>query len=375
MRHVSVALGPGFAAVALAAIGSPAAAQDQYLVPGRSPDAKLSIGGEYQFRYTFSRESSPVRPGDEVASGFSFRRLRLRLRGSPDGGRTTLFFQTEANSGEARLLDLFIEGTLADGLKLGGGQFVLPFSHEQSVVNFKLQGPEYSSVVFSVNPTALLRTQGVMLTATDGPSRAFLALTDGTDALNAGPLDPGEGEAVTLRAEHALLGELAMFNQFTAPRGTPAGLLVGAAAHAERRDAGGDRFAWTADLTFKNDGFNAALAGFGHAAEDLTLGPAPQPEHVYGLVAQAGVYVTDDVEPFARYQWGTTSDGAQPDLSLIEAGCNVYLAGHAVRFSGDVGYAFERVGPVFQRPIDGLRASGNGSPGEVVVRLQMQLLF
>lgn len=350
-------------------------AQDGFVLSDDGAGNRLTLGGVLQYRYSasFIEDEEGAGPGGDETIGFSIRRLRLQFRATALGGRVRLFIQPEAFPGSFQNLDSWVEAEVAEGLSLRGGQFVLPFNRESLVPVHLTQGMERAATSFAINPVAFLRTIGVMATYRRGESRVMAALTNGTAGLNRGFADEETGDAATIRFETAAIGVLDTFRAGYAPRGTPTGLLLGGAVHAEQREAGGDRFAWTSDISFYQDGLAAQLIVGGHVAEDLNRGPDPLPEHALGLSATVGYFIAEDFQPFIRYEFGTTSDEEHPDLHLIVTGFHWFLIGRALQFSADVGVAIGDVGPVFSRPLDAFFVETSGS--ELFIRGQIQFLF
>lgn len=188
--------------------------------------------------------------------------------------------------------------------------------------------------------------------------------------------------AVTARGEWLAMGNWDQFKDFTSMRGSESGLLVGGALHWQEGES--DTFAedievllLTADVSFEADGWNVYGAfvwsdvDFGVAGLDAVNG--------WGLVVQGGVYVTEQAEIFARYEWGDPDVDGVEDLSIITAGLNYYFSGHNAKWTTDVGFAIDEVqsiGP-FGSPsnITGYRFDAPDDDGQFVIRTQLQILF
>ena len=101
----------------------------------------------------------------------------------------------------------------------------------------------------------------------------------------------------------------------------------------------------------------------------------------YGVVVQAGYFVSDQWELFGRYEWGD-DDTAGPDLSILTAGVNYFFAGHRLKWGADVGVALNEVTGTWGDgfigaggDLAGWRTDAPGEKGQVVIRSQIQLLF
>lgn len=337
-------------------------------------DLTLNVSGTFQFRHTITIRDGVPPPDEEFDAGFAFRRLRPRFAGATPGNKLFYEIEMELASGEGRLLDAMLDFKLAEGWKLRIGQFPFAFFRESVTSNARLLVVDRPSIGANVNPTRFLRVQGLQLQRDGDHDRTQLTLSGGTRSFNSSFDSSQLGTAITLRYERALMGgSPKTFDRLTSPPGTKPDLLVGGAGHYEVADSGGDRAAWTADVTYRGDGVVFNLAGVAHVAEDLNLRGFA--EHAWGVTAQAGFYLTETVEPFMRYEWGTTSDSGEPDLSLITAGFNWYISGFALKFAADVSYAFNPISDSWDRSSDGLLMDFPGRDGEVVVRTQIQLLF
>jgi hypothetical protein len=153
--------------------------------------------------------------------------------------------------------------------------------------------------------------------------------------------------------------------------------LVGGAIHYENLDASGmatdiDRVTWTVDASFELSGANLFAYVVGnHLDNDGAMPDMDQ----FGIVGQGGYYLTEDWEAFARYEWGDSDTASEEDLSIITVGANYYIAGHALKWTTDVGFALDGVGATWASSGAGWREDASGEDGQVVVRSQIQLVF
>lgn len=342
----------------------------------RDPDVQLKIGLQAQFRYTYTVAPDAPDPANDATLGFSFRRLRPSFDFRAYDGELRLYAQGDApNAGNMRILELFAEHKLDDDWTIKGGQIRVAFNREMWVSSKKQQAVDRTSIANNINPGREDKIHAVELKYQAEPCRLFFTLGEGMDSAWKSYNGPGSQWSVTVRGEILLLGDnFKQFDQFTAPGGTNRGLLLGAAVHVQQTPNAGDRFAWTADLSYQDSGFNALLMGGGHVAEDRDSGASPEPESLYGVAGHIGFYVCDDVEPFVRYEWGTASDATHPDLNVVTAGVNWYIIGQALRFVADASWARDGVGPAFDRSSDGLLATPTGD-NRFIFRAQMQFLF
>jgi len=345
-------------------------------VPAEAPAINLDVRLSLQFRYTASFAPEAPDPIDDPAIGFSFRRLRPKVVFETEDGSLKGVFQLEGRSQSGlQVVDAYIAYSLGDGYRLRFGQFVAAFDREAMVSSTKQLTLERSASANTLNPNSTDRVQGFELRYGEERDRAYFTFSDGFSQTNTAFNESASAWGVTVRYERLLIGNsFNQMKQFTAPRGAPRALMLGIAGHVQGIPGGGDRAAWTADLSFQDNGFNALLKSTGHTAEDRNTGLSPEPESAFGVLGQMGYYISETVEPFVRYEWATTSDEAHADLSAMTVGFNWYIMGQALKVVTDFTVAFDGVGPAFDRTRDGLILTP-GSADRFVFRTQIQMLF
>ena len=339
---------------------------------------RLEVSGFVQFRWVGVAREAPQEPDFE--HGFDVRRLRLTFEGTVIDPRLSFKITPSfsRNGGEAGLSDAYIDYAIHDGLVLRLGQFKPPLLAEE-LMSAKRQLAADRSLTNSV--FTLQRSEGVMLEWERGPWRGGASITDGARAAESPWHDDDADFAATARVERAVDGAFRQFRAFSAPRDTERGWLVGAAAHYE---LGANRpgqpqtsaVTGTLDSMWQGDGWNAFVAAIArHADNDPAAGSALDA----GLVAQAGRFLTGDIEGFVRWD-GVLPDGDRPGDELFQCvtlGANWYIHGHALKLTTDLQWFPDRAS-------DNDLISTNGGVGyldggadrnEVVVRAQVQLLF
>ena len=127
----------------------------------------------------------------------------------------------------------------------------------------------------------------------------------------------------------------------------------------------------TFDLSLEADGANFFAAVVYRGADDDASIDVDQ----YGLVAQGGLFLTDDLELYARYEYGDLDRPGVEDLSVLTVGVNRYWAGHGLKWTTDVGYGFRPIAAEWAASNTGWLADDAGHDGQIVVRSQLQLLF
>lgn len=338
-------------------------------------DIRFDIGALMQFRYIATASPDAAAPDDEETLGFSFRRLRPKFTFDAADGRVRGVFTAESRDGDSGLLDMYAEFGITEELRLRVGRFALGVNREQSVSASKQIAVDRSSLGNQINTNEGDRVKGVELRFTREPDRLTVVLHEGTGVADSAYNSRIAEWGVSLRYERLLIGEsFKPFAQHTAPRGTSRGLLLGLGGHAQSLQDRGDRFAFVADLSYQDSGFSAMVMGLGRVAEDRNTMAVGEPESAWGVVSQAGLYVTEDIEPFVRHEFGTTSDADTPDLHLLTVGANYYIVGQLLKVTADASVAFDGVAPAFDRTRDGLLLTPEGAD-RWVLRLQVQMIF
>lgn len=372
-----------------------------------SPDGafRLNISGQMQIRYiaNFRDEGDPATdpgaPYDDFESGFQNRRMKLAFDGHV---YNDFFYKVQfafgRTGGGAVLQDAYVGYEFENGLKLRAGQFKLPFLREELVSSKRQLAVDrsYTNEIYNQD-----RSQGIELGyETDnwriagafsdgiglGAPAGFVPVAVGTD--NTDFNDPAESDwALTARFEWLGAGTWNQFKGFSSPRSNE-GLawMLGAAMNWQNGAPGstpadrdtGNMFGWTIDASFQGSGWNAFGAFTGRHGDADFFGGTSVDE--YGWVAQGGIFVTEDIEPFLRWDMIIPDSGSA--FNTLTAGANWYLHGNAAKFTVDVQYwlddpAGATVGGVAGLPAnDGIGYLGNGTEdGEFAIRAQFQLLF
>jgi hypothetical protein len=351
----------------------PPAEETPLLMSG--PDFELSLSALMQFRYTASWAPDAPDPVDDPTLDFAFRRLRPAASFSGSGGKIRGFLQTEAASGEVDLLDAWISYQVSDHIRFRAGRFNLQYDRELIMPAAYLLAVDRSALSNTLNVDAANRVEGVEIRFHDDRQDLHLTFSEGLGVTGSAFNDTTSDWGATARYQGVLIGDsLRQFAQFTAPVGTPRAFMLGTAVHVQHLDGRGERFAATLDLTYQDSGFNAMMILGTQIAEDRNRAPFNEPEHDWGMVLKSGFYLTDRLEPYTRIELGTTSDDMHPDLSVLTAGFNYYIFGHALKFSTDFSVAFNGVGRAFDRAGDGLLLTPDGD-NRYVWHAQIQMLF
>ena len=341
----------------------------------------MEIGGQLQFRYAFNADDGREADDTETLDGFEFRRTKIGFEGSlldPDF-EYTLVLATNRDGGDIFVEDAIIGYTFENGVSLQAGLFKLPFAYEELLSSKRQLAADRS---LSTEYFTLNRSEQIQVQVPLGEfGRTYVSFSDGGNRNNTGALNDATDFAFTGRAEFRLAGDWKQMKDLVAYNDEFA-LFASVAAHTEKaRDAGpvdGDTtLAYTADVIAKAG--NLALMGafYGASADEAEAEPL-------GFVVQAGLNVTEKLQPFARYDF---LDNDVTDVSAVTAGFNYFLNGHNAKFTLDGVYVIEPDGDVDANALPGLNggaySSGlaldddglNGDDSQFAVRAQFQLLF
>lgn len=335
-----------------------------------SQDGTMSaeISGQMQFRGVFNNvDDDDVFNEDSTRWGFENTRTKLVLEGNVH----EFMYRIQGNFarfGGAELLeDAWIGWSTEGGWNFYGGQFKPPVSREALVDSMYQLTVErtFQSAPFAV------RTQGLLASYEAENWRFKGSYNDGVGTANT-PWSFEDTEfAVSGRGEFLFDGAFDQFDDFTSMPGGAPGIMAGVGGHYQNGEAGTSTtqlefFAATADISLEFDGANVFGAVLYTDLEDTI--------ETLGFVVQGGVFLNENWEAFARYEYLDFDVDALDEsesASIITLGVNDYIHGHDAKFTADVGYAFDEI--FAASDITGFRTSSED--GQWVIRTQLQLLF
>ncbi|MEM9559687.1 MAG: porin [Planctomycetota bacterium] len=359
----------------------------------------LRVLGQIEFRYLASLRDDLPAAAEDFAHGFEHTRVRAGLQGHIADPSLTYFIWTAFGaSGDAFLLDAWVKKTFDNGVFVQAGQFKLPITREWLVSETRQQFVERSLVDARF---AAIYGQGVQAGWLGEDARVYASFTDGLRSFNRSL--KGTQYAVSGRVEAKAFGNWADYSEFESQREDGPLLVFGLGGHVQDGGVIGDGATvgfgspdiysndtritqWTADVNWGVGGANLFAAVISNREQRGAQGPAPlQTFHQLGVVVQGGVFVTDNTEVIARYEWGDLDGeasalaGAGGDagetLSVLTVGVNQFLAGHAVKLTVDGGYGFEGVDAAWRGGGRGYLPDASGGGGQFVLRAQVNVLF
>lgn len=349
----------------------------------------LGISGHIQTRYVYNSQDNS--PDDDNRAGFEVRRTKINLKGNVIDPTIRYAIQLSASrdGGDFSVTNSYLAKELDDYWTLRGGQFKPPFMREELVSSSRQLAVDRSLVNEEFNQD---RAQGVELAYRNDSFGGAVMFHDGFNSDNTQAVDEQTEYALTARGEYLVAGDWKQFKDFTSFSGEEFALLIGAAVHIEADEYGtGDGVfvdadadgvddtpndvevettALTVDVSAKFDGANA-FAAFIYRNLDSSASDLDQ----LGIVVQGGIFLNDDWEVFSRYEWSDFDTPGSEQLSVLTIGVNRYWSKHSLKWTTDLGFAFNEVSSAFSSDGTGWRTDTTGQDGQMVLRSQIQLLF
>lgn len=346
--------------------------------------------GMVQFRYLYNHQDNAAAAStdaDDDRSGFEVTRLRVGMFGHAfDPSVQYAILTGHGGDGSALLLDAWVKKAFENGVFVQAGQFKTPYLREYLVSEKSLALVERSMLSSHISCGY---TQGVMAGWGNDDVRVAVSFNDGAGEINTKWFEEDTEWAFSGRGDWLVLGDWKDYADFQAwPDGSPL-WAIGGGVHVQQGEYGTDQQSfvdangnpapgspevtmtrWTLDSTYKRDGwsFYAAVVGE-HDSSDA--GNRDQ----IGWLVQSGLFVTDQWELLARYEWGDPDMAGEDELSILTLGTNYFFRKHQLKLSGDVGYAFMPVPATFSSKGSGWRADSPDRDGQVLIRGQMQLYY
>ena len=334
----------------------------------------LKIMGQIQTRYLINLQDDSG--DDDGEQGFENTRTRFGFKGHVLDPSWEYFIWTGHNSSGTYLpLDVWIQKTLDNGIAIKVGAFKVPVWKEWLVSETRLQAVERSLLTARF---AGSYTEGVAITYGMDNVHLLVSFNDGAGARVTPALGSAarvEGLGATGRAEILLAGNWKQFADLEGWRDGEFGWVVGGAVHYQQGEYGAtddeaQTTFWSVDTEIEFQGANLFVAFLGNHVSDVE---AVDDMDQYGLLIQGGVFVTEKIELFARYEWGDLDMADVENLSIVTIGGNYFVAGHRVKLSMDVGYSFNKMEDEWDYA--GYQVDASDQDGQVLIRTQAQLLF
>jgi hypothetical protein len=342
---------------------------------------KLTPYGFVHFRYLMNfRDEDGVGNQDDLTQGFEMRRSRIGLKGTiwDKDLSFDIIGEFSRSSGTFALLDAFGQYKWENGVALKWGQFKFPLLREEIVSDPKQTAVERSTMNAAFTQG---RSQGIELAYAEESFRGWVAFSDGLNTVNTDFTSGSEADyAFTARGEFRWgADDFKRFDDMASWRGSQfAGMVAAAVHYQDGGETGGSADTAiaqaTIDCSLEGDGWTAFLAGVWRNT-DAAGGPSTDD---FGAVAQVGYLVTDQLEPYLRWDAIFADDANGDDFHTITAGFNYYFspASNAVKFSLDVLYHLDaEADSAIVSPNPGADLLADTEDGQIAIRLQMLVMF
>ncbi len=340
-----------------------------FVIRDEDGNFELEVSGRIQFRYTLTqRKNSPV---DNSRGGFEPRRVKLSVSGhvvDPRIKYKATVARDRFNPGAVSLETMYVKFQVTDDLTFQIGRFRSPLLREEQVSSKRQLLVERSVVAKTFKQD---RTNGLMLRYETDHWRTFLAAMDASPQLY-----QDENWIYAARGEWLLWGRWKDLKDYTSfpdqdPVMTLGGGLLQQLFQPHIVGQANERLLrWTVDLSAEFGGANFMIAYVSNEVSKFGSKKLNQ----NGAIVQAGVFLNKDWEIFGRYEWGD-ADHANPFLSIITVGANRYIDGHRLKATADIGFALNEVGSLWKSTSTGWLQDPSGQSGQILGRMQFQLLF
>lgn len=373
---------------------------------------RLNVGGYIQTRYYFNfRDNDKVGepgfgdPQDDFTHGFFMSRVKVDFSGELNkdwfyrvriGAVSASNPETDDSESSEVNFDYAYGGyKFANGMKVTFGQFKLPLLREELIADTKGLAVERSLVndLFSQG-----YSQGIQFSNEYETWRWCAAFSDGLNAANtnwtsqtntSGFITSGQAEyALTGRFEFLFSGAWKQFEDFTSPKGSDFGFMLGGAIHWQQStntpnisDNDQSLLEFTFDASLKGDSWNLYGAYVGRQQDNRQAG-VDSDFYDQGFIIQGGWRFAENTELFARWDAVLPDDsrpGVTEDINnFLTFGVNHYFAGHAIKGTADLIWAIDQTSDLeFTGGVPNTQIGilGEDGDGEFAIRLQMQVVF
>lgn len=353
----------------------------------------LQIGGDTEFRYNMSfRDDASVGDNEDFTTGFSTGYTRLRFMGNiwSKDFQYKIQLTNDGQGGDSgfELQDAWGQYSFGNEFSLGFGQAKVPLVWQDWGIDVPFVLGVERAIATQVFAPGY--TQGVWGTYAADMFRVVAAFSDGAATANTPFNSSAEADyALSLRVDVKAMGS--DWNRFSDETSfqsqTEMALRVGGGVHfQDGGETGGtidqQIFVYTLDAQIEGGGWNAFGAFYGSNVDDSSTD-----QDLFGGIIQGGIFVTDQVELFARwnavfFDSSTAFGGADDDCHFAEAGVTYYVSpeSHAFKVSFFGGYAFNDTTPLFGAGglLDGSTRSGflgDSEDGEIAIGAEASILF
>ena len=331
---------------------------------------KLRMMGMIEFRYAaqLRKHSS----GDDGIQGFEIPAVRFGFKGHIiDPSWQFFIWNGQGYSKDINALNAMITKVINSNWSVTVGTTKVPLLREYLVSETQISFHDRTPLanVFSEG-----YTEGIWINYKKDWLKTVLCISDGGSMYVSSTSDgDAEGVALTLRGEALITGNWKQAGDIEAWLGEDPFLLVGGAVHYEKGEYGtttdeASQLSWTIDANLKYKGFSLMGAFMGKHIDETTTN-----YDKFGALIQGGLFLTKDLELIARYAWGDSDVDNEDDLSIVSVGLSKFFKGHALRMTGELGYALNPISDSWDYA--GWQLDAAGEKGQIMARAELHLLF
>ncbi len=331
---------------------------------------KLRVMGMIEFRYGVQLRSESG--GDNGQHGFEIPAVRYGFKGHMiDPSWQFFIWNGHGTTGSYTALNAMITKVFNPTWSVTVGTQKVPFWREYLISETAIAFPDRTPLanIFSEG-----YTEGLWINYKKDWLKAVLCLSDGGSRyVSANAISDAEGMAVSLRAEAVVVGDWKQAKDSEAWLGNDPFVMLGGAVHFEQGEYGdstdeAQQLSWTVDATLKYKGFSIMGAFVAKHISETTVDTDQ-----YGALVQGGLFVAQDLQLIARYGWGDLDSASEEDLQIASIGFNKFFRGHALKFTGELGYSFNPITSGWS--VAGWQTDGAGQDGQIMARAELHLLF
>jgi len=371
---------------------------DGFFIRSQDGNYSVHINGGAQVRFNWNSTKSGALGTPANRWGFENTRTRLVFSGNVIDPTWTYRIQAQwsdsvgdttggpavigaPNATGFHLQDAWIQKDMGNGLSLKVGQFKAPFAREYMVDEFNQLAVERSLLSTGWQHG---RMQGIQMGYAADAIRFAGYFGDGVGGmLSRGSQNTNWTMTPTRysmggRFEFKSGGTWDQFDDMSSHRGEEFAMLFGVATFYQSNYANSPSHTWemTADATIDGGGWNLMAAFY---IGQLKPGGGASSTTPWGFTAQGGYFLTDDLEAFARWEYGKkgmTGAGqvAATNLNGFTLGANWFF-GDNMKFTGDFGLNLKTLDGSVGTETGYQAQTGGGSKNQWAIRMQMQVTF
>jgi len=351
-----------------------------------------NINGQIQVRYIWNNESDRGSSDGDTNEGMQFRRVKVGIKGyigDPKIKYALKLSQSRSDGGSQSIDDVKLSYKFSDWATVQAGYYKAPFLRQELNSSSRQLAVERSSVneAFTLNKAQQIGVKGGNDTFQYEAAYLFTAgdnYSDFDDDVTASGDEESIHTAFAGRVVAKVMGDWKAYKDYNGWRGKDAALFVGGAVALFNLDDGSTDFGpadeyltYTLDASYQANGLTLSGAYMANTLEATGAGDVDQ----NAFLLEAAYFVTDELQPYIRYEFGDDDTAGTDDLEIWTVGANYYVHKHSAKFTVDVAYKAEGDFTVINDFGGSVESDSLGFNGfandeeQIALRIQFQLLF